>query len=238
MPNHATHALELDDAPEEHGQLSTNAHWLFGSLYALMALVGFSFGIWAGAQKPRPVEVVDAKKDDAEKPSPTPAVVPAPAPESKPKEPEPMPPPPAVKEPDPTPKEPEPKPKEPEPTPKPKEPTPKPKDIKPVVFKDVVPVLRKHCFDCHGAVGKPKGGVDVTSLAKMLASKGEPLVPGKPEESTIYTTTASGEMPKDRKGPDEEELKLLHDWIAGGARERRRTVRRGKLALTRGGGAG
>jgi hypothetical protein len=99
--------------------------------------------------------------------------------------------------------------------------------VQTVSFKQVLPILRTYCFECHGgSTGKPKGDVDVTSIAKMLKSKGPPLVPGKPEDSTIYTSTASGDMPKDRKGPDSTQLKLLHDWIASGAKERRRIVRR------------
>jgi hypothetical protein len=67
-----------------------------------------------------------------------------------------------------------------------------------------------------------------------------PLVPGKPKESALYTTVANRDMPPEgKKGPTQEELKVLHDWIASGAKERRRVVRRRrKLELTRGRGAG
>jgi periplasmic protein TonB len=248
MPTRPARPLDLDDeAPEQPGRLSANAHWMFGSLYALLALIGFAFGVWAGAQKPRPVEVAEAKKEPGEKapetqpdkPAPKPPAVP-PAVNPTPPEPKPMEPEPKPKEPEPKPmvKEPEPKPKEPEP--KPKEPEPKPPEVKPVAFKEVVPILRRYCFDCHGAAGKPKGDVDLTTLAKIRDSKKMPVVPGKPKESGLYTSVVNGDMPPEgKKGPTPEELKVLHDWIASGAKERRRGVRgRRKLELTRRGGAG
>lgn len=206
-------------------QLSANGHWIFGSIYALLALVGFGFGVWAGAAKPKPVEVAEKQKDadkdkaPAKPPATAPAATPAPAPVVEPK-----------KDPEPEPKKPEPKAKEPEPKPKPKEPEPKPKPKEPepkpparvVLFKDVQPIFRAYCNDCHGAAGKPKGNVDLTSVAKILKSKGPPLVAGKPADSTLYTSVKGGEMPPDgKKGPDEKELQLIHDWIAGGAKERR-----------------
>jgi outer membrane biosynthesis protein TonB len=217
-------AFDLDDdkPAERPGQLSANAQWLFGSLYALLVLVGFSFGIWAGAQKPKPTELADAKlKENADKPidkpAPKPVVTPTPTPEPAPTPPEPSPPEPKSKEPEPKTKEPEPKPKE----------VVKPPEVRAVAFKEVVPILRTYCFDCHGgSVGKPKGNVDLTSVAKMLRSKGPPLVPGKPNDSALYLSTKSGDMPPDgKKGPSQAELKVLHDWIASGAKERRRTVR-------------
>ena len=52
---------DADRTPIRHGQLSSNGHWLFGSIYAGLALVGFSFGVWAGAAKPKPPETADAK---------------------------------------------------------------------------------------------------------------------------------------------------------------------------------
>ncbi len=217
--------------PDHPEPLSANGHWVFGSVYAGLALVGFAFGVWAGAAKPKPVEVADARKD-AEKPAPKPPVTnpkdpatiePKKEPEPKPPEPEPK-----AKEPDPKPKEPEPKPKEPAPKPKPKAKEPEPK--KPdrvVVFKDVQPIFRAYCNDCHGgSTGKPKGDVDLTSVAKILKSKGPPLVAGKPAESTLYSSIKSMDMPPDgKKGPSDKELQLIYDWIAGGAKERRRPIR-------------
>jgi periplasmic protein TonB len=249
MSNFTERQFDTDTVPSPYrqAQLSSNAHWIFGSIYAGLAVIGFGFGVWAGAAKPKPTETAEAKKDtDKDKPAPKPPTVTPPVPNPNPN-PNPFTPPVVEpkKEPDPEPKKPEVK-KEPEPKPKDPEPKPKPKDpeVKPparvVLFKEVQPILRTYCNDCHGgSTGKPKGGIDLTSVAKILKSKGPPLVAGKPMDSTLYTSTKGGDMPPDgKKGPDEKELQLIYDWIAGGAKERRRTVRgrspvRRKLELTR-----
>jgi mono/diheme cytochrome c family protein len=228
--------LDGDEPLPRPGALSANGHWIFGTLYACLALLGFGFGVWAGVAKPKPIETAEVKpKETAERPQ-APAQVPKTPPEAPPEpQPEPKPepktepkPPPAKMVPKAEPKT-EPKPPDPKPVPKtdPKPPDPKPPASKAVAFKEVEVVLRKYCFECHGA-GKPMGGVDVTTLAKMLKSKGPPLIPGKPMESSVYLTTKNGEMPPDPKPkPSEKEVQLLHDWIAGGAKPRR-PIRRGK----------
>ena len=204
---------------------------MFGGIFAGLLLVGFAFGVWAGAPpaRPKPTESADAKKE-ADKPAPKAAVPVAPAPVSPVKKDDPE----KVKEPEPEPKkpEPEPKPKPPEPKPKVKEPEPKKPD-RVVAFKDVAPLLKANCNECHGdAKGKPKGDVDTRTLAGILKSKGPPVVAGKPLDSTLYTSVKGDEMPPDpKKKLTDVEKQLLHDWIAGGAKERR-AVRRRKLELT------
>lgn len=218
-------------SPYRRDQATSNEQWMFGGAFAGLLLVGFAFGVWAGAPpaKPKATETAEAKKDkEPEKPKPTPVTPPVVKKDDPKPEPEPEPKP-EPKKVEPEPKKTEPEPKKPDPPAKKVEPEPKKPD-RVVLFKEVQPILRAYCNDCHGAsTGKPKGGVDTTTLAKMLASKGPPLVPGKPNDSTVYTSVKSGEMPPDgKKGPDAKELQLLHDWIAGGAKERRRTVKRRK----------
>lgn len=267
-----------DHTPTRPGQLSANGHWVFGSIFAVLTLVGFAFGVWAGASRPKPIEVAEKKdKDNTPKPNEQPqkpsAVTPNPNPNGNPNTPvDPKP------KDDPKPMDPAPKPKD---DPKPKDPEPKPKDDpappsakpdsglaslggglkkeggggttvvvgKAVSFKEVQPILRTYCGNCHGLAGKPKGGVDVSSLAaiKKGDKNGDPiLVPGNPAKSTIYESITAGRMPEDGKPPPPaKDLMLLHDWIAGGAKPRR-TVRRRvrhprsrpRAALTPGGGAG
>lgn len=229
--------IDDDEAPTKPGELSANGHWLFGSIFAGLVLIGFGFGVWAGTPKSKPVdaEAKQKDKDNTEKPvaqnpkpQPKPDIKPDPKPEPKPdpkpKEPEPKP-----KEPDPKPKEPEPKPKEPEPKPKPKDPPTVP--VKAVSFKEVRGFLDKHCLICHGNAGKPKAGLDLRTLAaiKKGGDSGEVLVPGDPKKSKLYTSMLPGSdslmPPDDKPQPTEAEKNLIRDWIAGGAKERR-TVRR------------
>lgn len=231
---------EADETPLSGNKLSTNGQWLFGALYAGLALIGFSFGVWAGASKPK-VEVAEVKKEQEKpatqvpptvvKPPAAPPTVPPPVePKAKEKEPEPTPEPmpkekEKAKEPEPTP---EPKKKEPEP--KKKEPEPKKIEVKPVAFKELEPIFRSYCNNCHGAAGKPKGGVDLRTAAAILkgGNGGELVKPGDPEKSPLYLSMKPPDatMPPDgRQGPNEKELKLIYDWIASGAKPRR-TVRR------------
>jgi hypothetical protein len=243
-------ALDFDtETARRSGQLSANGHWVFGSVYATLALVGFSFGVWAGAAKPKPVEVAEAKKEP-EKPAPPPTTkpnTPTPAPAGPaPGVPAPVPPMPPVPAPmEPMPKEkPEPKPKDPPeikpkpPEPKPKEPEPK-ANVKPVAFKEVLPILRAHCNTCHGDVGKPKDGVDLRTAASIMKgdkNKDPIVVPGKPESSPLYTSIAEGRMPKDGKpAPSPAQLEVIRNWILSGAMERRRPVRVRRALRTRAG---
>ncbi|MFM8274155.1 MAG: c-type cytochrome domain-containing protein, partial [Gemmata sp.] len=82
----------------------------------------------------------------------------------------------------------------------------------------------------HGAVGKPKGGLDLRSVAAIMkGGEGGPSVkPGDPEKSILYISMKppNATMPPDGKqGPNEKELLLIYNWIGSGAKPRR-TVRR------------
>ncbi|MBL9128612.1 MAG: PSD1 domain-containing protein, partial [Verrucomicrobiales bacterium] len=85
--------------------------------------------------------------------------------------------------------------------------------------KDIRPVLKAHCFDCHGEAGERKGGLDVR-LRRWLVrggDEGPALVPGKPDESRMLLLVESGRMPKrDKKLPPADVAKL-RAWIASGA---------------------
>ena len=87
----------------------------------------------------------------------------------------------------------DPKPPTPAATTTPKTDTPKKEEVKAVSFKkDVVPILRSNCLNCHGAgKGNPKGDVDLTTIAKIKASPGNLLVVGKPEKATSIPASPS-----------------------------------------------
>lgn len=92
-------------------------------------------------------------------------------------------------------------------------------------FERVVrPLLESSCTHCHGG-DKPDGGLDLTTLEAALkgGDSGTALVPGKPEDSPLYTTTV---LPPDHDDimPPEKEPPLtraqtgqLREWIAAGA---------------------
>ncbi|MFO1460338.1 MAG: PSD1 and planctomycete cytochrome C domain-containing protein [Verrucomicrobiota bacterium] len=93
----------------------------------------------------------------------------------------------------------------------------------PTFEKDVRPILKAHCFDCHGEGDQKKGGLDVR-LRHLLIQGGEEgpaLVPGKPEQSLLFRRVESGEMPKRDKKLSAAEIAILRSWIASGARTAR-----------------
>ena len=63
--------------------------------------------------------------------------------------------------------------------------------------RDVRPILKTHCFQCHGEEAKPKGKLDLR-LRRTAVSGGKsgPAVePGKPDASLLVQRLANQEMP-------------------------------------------
>ncbi|MEM7383466.1 MAG: PSD1 and planctomycete cytochrome C domain-containing protein [Verrucomicrobiota bacterium] len=85
--------------------------------------------------------------------------------------------------------------------------------------RDIRPILKEFCFDCHGAEKKLQGGLDLR-LRRLMAKGGEhgaAFVPGKPEESLLVVQLRKGEMPPEGKKVPEEKIKVIARWIAAGA---------------------
>ena len=89
-----------------------------------------------------------------------------------------------------------------------------------LTFEDrVVPILKTHCFKCHGAKTR-KASLDLRRRFAMLVGgdSGAAIVPGKANESLLLEMVTSGDMPpegEDRLTGDE--IALLRRWIATGA---------------------
>ena len=84
----------------------------------------------------------------------------------------------------------------------------------------VRPILKAHCFPCHGEGEKLNGGVDLRLRRFMVRTKtddGLVLVPGKPELSQMIKMIKAGEMPKGEKKLTPQEVALLEAWVASGA---------------------
>ncbi len=66
--------------------------------------------------------------------------------------------------------------------------------------KDVRPILKAHCFHCHGEDGEFKGELDVRGQRFLLkgGNFGPAFVAGKPAESHLLEVLKSGEMPKEK----------------------------------------
>lgn len=86
--------------------------------------------------------------------------------------------------------------------------------------KQVVPILQKHCIQCHNT-GTKDGGLSLESRQTALAGgeSGQVLVPGSPEKSLLldYITGPDPEMPKKGKPLSKTEVETLKKWIQTGA---------------------
>jgi len=82
----------------------------------------------------------------------------------------------------------------------------------------IVPLLSKHCLDCHGWKAK-KGRLDLTRRSATLAERktGRAIVPGKHDQSLVWESVFHDEMPKDRPPLSKREKEVLKKWIDGGA---------------------
>lgn len=76
-------------------------------------------------------------------------------------------------------------------------------ESRPLTFeRDVRPILKAHCTQCHGEGEKLKGGVDLRLrrfMDKELEGGDHVLVAGKPEASEMVNLIREGEMPKKRQ---------------------------------------
>ncbi|HRH98091.1 MAG TPA: hypothetical protein PLB55_19275, partial [Prosthecobacter sp.] len=87
----------------------------------------------------------------------------------------------------------------------------------PLTFeKDVRPILKAHCFQCHGEEGEMKGGLDVR-LARFIVKGGKhgpAVVPGRAAESRLLELVSKGEMPKGKTKLKDQDIATLEGWIA------------------------
>jgi len=86
--------------------------------------------------------------------------------------------------------------------------------------KDIRPILKAHCFECHGEGEPPKGGLDLRLRRLMLAGgeNGPAVVPGKPDASPLLKLVRDGTMPKRDKKLTVAEVALIRRWISAGAK--------------------
>jgi len=103
---------------------------------------------------------------------------------------------------------------------------PPPPDVEPTpTERDVLGILQVRCMICHGSL-KQQGGLDLRTVASRIkgGKSGTALVPGKPDESTLYTRIVKGEMPPAAMAkalavelPTDTETEKIKRWIAAGA---------------------
>ena len=85
--------------------------------------------------------------------------------------------------------------------------------------RDVRPIFREYCFDCHGAREDLEGGLDLR-LVRFLQRGGESgpsIVPGNPDDSYLIARLQSGEMPPGETRVPDETIDVIRRWIAAGS---------------------
>jgi hypothetical protein len=89
--------------------------------------------------------------------------------------------------------------------------------------KHVRPILKLHCWRCHGEEEKPKGKLDLRLVRGMLRGgrSGPGLVPGQDRTSLIWQRIAAQEMPPGKKKLSAQEQAIVQAWIRQGARTTR-----------------
>ena len=82
----------------------------------------------------------------------------------------------------------------------------------------IAPIIAKHCLECHDAANR-KGKLDLSTKTAAFkgGSEGNPIVPGKSEESLLWELVSADEMPDERQALSPKEKALLKEWIDGGA---------------------
>jgi mono/diheme cytochrome c family protein len=89
--------------------------------------------------------------------------------------------------------------------------------------KHVRPILKAHCFQCHGEEPEPEGGLDIRLVRLMSEGgySGAALVAGEPHESLIWQRIADEEMPPGEKQLSEADKQTILSWIRQGVRTAR-----------------
>lgn len=90
----------------------------------------------------------------------------------------------------------------------------------PLTFEEHIrPILRAHCFDCHGATEEKQGNLDLrlVRFQQRGGDSGAALVPGNPQASLIVQRVRAREMPPGEVKLSEHEAALLERWVAEGA---------------------
>ena len=85
--------------------------------------------------------------------------------------------------------------------------------------RDVRPILRAHCLDCHGAIDEKDGNLDLrlVRFMELGGDSGPALIKGDAAASLIVQRVKSGEMPPGEAKVSANELAILERWIAEGA---------------------
>ena len=88
---------------------------------------------------------------------------------------------------------------------------------------DIRPILRAHCFDCHGATDEKEAGLDLRLVRFQIAGgeSGPAIVPGDPDSSILLARLRTGEMPPNGEKVPPKDIETIARWIKAGAKTAR-----------------
>jgi hypothetical protein len=89
----------------------------------------------------------------------------------------------------------------------------------PVFEKDILPIFKSRCADCHSAE-TAKGGLDLSSMAGVRkgGESGESAVVESLDDSMLWIMIEGGDMPPEGKTPlSKSEKEMIRLWISSGA---------------------
>ncbi len=82
------------------------------------------------------------------------------------------------------------------------------------------PILKAHCWHCHGEADEMKGSLDARLARTLLhgGDSGPAIEPGDHAHSLLYHRIVAGEMPPSEKKLTQAQINVLARWIDQGAR--------------------
>ncbi len=92
-------------------------------------------------------------------------------------------------------------------------------DRAPTFERDVRPILKAYCFECHGEGEKLKGKLDLRLRRLILQGgrSGPAVVAGRRDDSLLFEKVSQGAMPPDKKKLSPDEVARIGRWIDAGA---------------------
>ena len=89
--------------------------------------------------------------------------------------------------------------------------------------KDIRPLFRAHCYDCHGATEEINGGLDLRLVRRMTrgGESGPAIAPGDANHSYLVQRLRDGEMPPGENRLAAREIAIIERWINLGAKTAR-----------------
>lgn len=92
--------------------------------------------------------------------------------------------------------------------------------LKPTYASIATNIIAAKCLSCHNGPNSAKR-VDLSSYDTILANTNYPplVLPGKPEQSSLYTAIVTGYMPRYKSALRGVEMQAVLDWIQNGAKD-------------------